>query len=116
MGCVDIIILRSYPTLVSVVNCALVQTVSPLLELYFVLVAYSSGWRENQKEALCSGQFEQKKKRQDDTASSKKKLWRFCLTRFERNLKRKKEVKYIYVYIEPVDRFEAEFAVTNCLF
>lgn len=93
MGCVDIIILRSYPTLVSEVMWVPLRTVSSLLELYFVLVAYFSGWRKNQEEALCSGLLERKKKRQEDTISTKKKLWRFCLTKFESNLKRKKEVK-----------------------
>lgn len=61
--------------------------------LYFVLVAYFSGWRGNQKEAPCSVQVEQKKRKQDDTTSTKKKLWRFCLTRLKQNLKRKKEVQ-----------------------
>lgn len=65
-----------------------------ILELYFVfVVVYFSGWRGNQTEALCSVQVEQKKRRLDDTVSTKKKPWRSCMTRFKRNLKRKKEVK-----------------------
>lgn len=64
--------------------------VSP--RIVFCACCIYSGWRENQKEGLCSGQGERKKKRRDDTTSIKKKLWRFCLTRFKRNLKRKKEV------------------------
>lgn len=112
----DIIILRSYPILVSVVAYAPLYTVSSLLELSFLLVAYFSGWRGNPKEALCSVQAEQKRRRRDDTTSTKKKLWRSCLTRLKQNLKRKKKVRTKKQELEIINRFEIQCGVACCPF
>lgn len=64
-----------------------------LLELHFIPITFCSGWRGNQKEELCSVQIVQKKRRQDDTTSANKKLWKSCLPKFKLNLKRRRKVE-----------------------